>query len=90
MPVLGVPHIVVLEPVHVGVPAIGITVHIHHETCQPPSEPLSFEFFEFLRLNRIWDIKVLQRRAPASIFFKNIPHALSDKNSPARLSHTNC
>lgn len=43
MLVLGIPHVVVLEPIDVDVEAIGVHVHVgNEESCNVPSVPLPF------------------------------------------------
>lgn len=43
MLILGIPLVVVLEPIHVDIEAIGVHVHVgNEELCNAPSAPLSF------------------------------------------------
>ena len=59
MTILGVPHVVVREPVHVGVHrAVGIDVHVRNEEyVQEATQTTTRQHYD--RLNFIQDIEVL-------------------------------
>lgn len=69
IPVLGVPDVRVLKPVHVHLElAVRIDVHVgNEEMCVGPSKPPSLEYSMGLYL--IWNLEVLQPIAPTGCFF---------------------